>query len=80
MNKIAVAILVRVSTTREETTRQLAELQEYAEKRNYNVVEVCHDETISGSAKEDERRGLRRAEELAREGQINKEREARGQS
>ena len=70
-SKIPVAILVRVSTVRQETTRQISELQQYAAAKDYEVVEVC-EETISGSAADDERHGLRRAEQLARKGKIKK--------
>jgi DNA invertase Pin-like site-specific DNA recombinase len=69
--QIPVAILVRVSTARQETARQIAELQQYAASKNYHVVEVC-EETISGNAHHDDRHGLRRAEQLAREGKIRK--------
>lgn len=67
----AVAILVRVSTGRQETDRQISELRAYAETKGYEVVEVCK-ETISGRADETERTGLHRAEELARAGKVQK--------
>src|SRR5437660_5776305 len=70
-SQIPVAILVRVSTAKQETARQISELQQYAASKNYDVVEVCQ-ETISGSAADDDRHGLRRAEELARDGKIRK--------
>ena len=69
--KTPVAILVRVSTIKQETARQVSELQAYAQSKKYNVVAVCH-ETISGSAGNGERHGLRRAEELAQAGKIKK--------
>jgi DNA invertase Pin-like site-specific DNA recombinase len=69
--QIPVAIVVRVSTAKQETARQIAELQQYAASKNYDVVEVCQ-ETISGSAADDDRHGLRRAEELARDCKIKK--------
>src|SRR2546423_1628226 len=68
---IPVAILVRVSTAKQETARQISELRQYADGKGYEVLEVC-EETISGSAGNDERHGLRRAEQLAREGKIKK--------
>ena len=40
---VAVAILVRVSTTRQETDRQVAELMEYAEGQGYHVVHVARE-------------------------------------
>jgi DNA invertase Pin-like site-specific DNA recombinase len=69
--KIPVAVLVRVSTVRQETARQISELKQHAADNNYEVVEVC-EETVSGSATDDKRHGLRRAEQLAREGKIKK--------
>lgn len=39
--KIPAAILVRVSTSKQETARQLAELMQYAVGKGYSVVEVC---------------------------------------
>lgn len=69
--RIPVCILLRVSTNRQESDRQLFELSEYAEKKGYEVIEVCQ-ETISGRAAESERSGLNRAEELATEGRIQK--------
>jgi len=69
--KIPVAILVRVSTVKQETARQISELQTYADAKGYEVIEVCR-ETISGQADEHERHGLIRAEELARSGKVQK--------
>lgn len=70
-NSIPVAILVRVSTTKQETDRQVSELAAYAESKGYQVVETCREE-ISGAASEDDRHGLHRVEELARCGAIKK--------
>jgi DNA invertase Pin-like site-specific DNA recombinase len=70
-SQIPVAILVRVSTAKQETARQISELQQYAATKGYGVVEIC-EEMISGRANDDERHGLRRAEQLAREGKIKK--------
>jgi DNA invertase Pin-like site-specific DNA recombinase len=69
--KTPVAILVRVSTIKQETARQVSELRAYAQNKKYKVVAVCH-ETISGNAENGERHGLRRVEELARAGKIKK--------
>jgi DNA invertase Pin-like site-specific DNA recombinase len=69
--KIAVAILVRVSTAKQQTDRQISELLTYAKSKGYKVIEVCR-ETISGTANGDDRHGLRRAAELAMEGKIKK--------
>lgn len=70
-NPIPVAILVRVSTSKQETDRQVSELASFAEAKGYQVVETCKEE-ISGAAAEEERHGLHRVEELARCGAINK--------
>jgi DNA invertase Pin-like site-specific DNA recombinase len=70
-SQIPVVILVRVSTVKQETARQISELKHHATDNNYEVVEIC-EETVSGSATDDKRHGLRRAEQLAREGKIKK--------
>jgi DNA invertase Pin-like site-specific DNA recombinase len=66
-----VAILVRVSSSLQETDRQVSELTAYAESKGYNIVEVLR-EKISGTADQDEREGLNQALELARTGKIKK--------
>jgi len=68
---IPVAILVRVSTQKQETARQLTELTHYAATKGYSVIEVCK-ETVSGDADADARHGLKRVEELAEAGKIRK--------
>ena len=68
---IPVVILVRVSTNKQETNRQVSELTIYADKQGYEVVEICH-EYISGKVQGDQRYGLLRATELAQAGQIKK--------
>jgi DNA invertase Pin-like site-specific DNA recombinase len=69
--KVPVVILVRVSTVKQETDRQISELRGYAKAKGYDIVEICR-ETISGNANGDERHGLRRAEALAIEGKVKK--------
>ena len=69
--KVPVAILVRVSTVKQETSRQISELRVYAASKGYEIVEICQ-ETVSGNANGDERHGLRRAEALALEGRVKK--------
>src|SRR5437764_10718467 len=69
--KIPVVVLVRVSTVKQETARQISELQQHAAAKGYQVVEIC-EEKISGSAQDDDRHGLRRAEELALQGKVKK--------
>ena len=66
-----VVILVRVSTIKQETQRQISELEAYAASKGYEVAEVCR-ETISGRAGDDDRHVLRHVEELARQGKIKK--------
>jgi len=68
---ISVAILVRVSTQKQETDRQVSELSAYAAQKGYDVVEVC-EEQVSGAARESERHGLHRVLELATTGVIKK--------
>ena len=70
-SKTPVAILVRVSTVKQETYRQVSELRAYADAKGYEVIEVCK-ETVSGRADESERLGLNRAEELAVSGKVKK--------
>ena len=69
--KTPVAILVRVSTVKQETARQISELRAYAGAKGYEVVEVC-EETVSGRADVTDRSGLNRAEELALAGTVKK--------
>ena len=69
--KIPVAILVRVSTLKQETDRQVTELTAHAVAKGYEVVEICR-EQVSGMADESDRPGLQRAEELARAGTVKK--------
>jgi DNA invertase Pin-like site-specific DNA recombinase len=69
--RIPVAILVRVSTNKQETDRQVNELTKHAKSKGYEIVEIC-EETISGGAEQDQRHGLNRVEEIARAGQIKK--------
>jgi DNA invertase Pin-like site-specific DNA recombinase len=70
-NPIPVAIVCRVSSSKQQTDRQIQELQDYAKAQGYEVVEVLQ-ETISGKADQAEREGLIRCEELARTGKIKK--------
>ena len=68
---VPVAILVRVSTSKQETARQLHELTDYAESKGDTVIEVCR-ETISGDSESDQQQGLQGIEELAGAGKIRK--------
>jgi len=65
-----VAILVRVSTKKQETDRQISELRLVATSRDWEVVEVVEEAGVSGSS--DERPGLERILELAQAKKIKK--------
>ena len=54
---VPVCILVRVSTVRQESARQVNELRTVAESKGWEVVEVCK-ETITGRATAEERKEL----------------------
>lgn len=69
---LPVAILVRVSTSKQETSRQVSELREVAKTRGWQVVAVCEEAGVSGVAHEDERHGLHDVVELATAGKIKK--------
>ena len=70
MNTIPVAILVRVSTAKQETERQISELQTVAAAKGWTVAEVIREHGVSGSSRN--RPGLARAIELAESGEIKK--------
>ena len=70
-NKTKVAVLVRVSTLRQETDRQVSELLNYAKAKGYEVIEICR-EQVSGNANEEHRHGLMRAQELAQSSAVDK--------
>lgn len=67
---INVAILARVSTQKQETDRQIHELNQIATSRGWTVVETVFEQGISGTS--DARPGLDRCLELARAGTIQK--------
>lgn len=69
---IPVAILARVSTDKQDTTRQIDELNQAAADQGWQVVEVIDETGVSGKAGEGERYGLARALELAACGSIKK--------
>jgi DNA invertase Pin-like site-specific DNA recombinase len=50
------AIYCRISTTKQNTDRQISELQEYAHRNKMEVVEVIT-ETFSGSKKKSSAKG-----------------------
>ncbi|MDB4646456.1 recombinase family protein [Akkermansiaceae bacterium] len=63
------AILVRVSTSKQDTDRQVSDLKEVAHQRGFETVEICR-EVISGASDADQRLGLHRVLELAVAGEI----------
>jgi DNA invertase Pin-like site-specific DNA recombinase len=69
---VPVAILVRVSTAKQETARQVSELRALADSKGWQVVAVCEEAGVSGRADESARHGLQTVEELARAGKIKK--------
>jgi DNA invertase Pin-like site-specific DNA recombinase len=69
---VPVAILVRVSTAKQETARQVSELRTVAASKGWEVVAVCEEQAVSGRADEDQRHGLHEVEALATAGKIKK--------
>jgi DNA invertase Pin-like site-specific DNA recombinase len=70
--QIPVAILVRVSTAKQETARQVSELKAHAASKGWNVVAVCEELGVSGRADEADRHGLQAVLELAQAGKVKK--------
>jgi DNA invertase Pin-like site-specific DNA recombinase len=71
MEKPKAAILVRVSTKKQDSDRQKHDLVAEAGRRGWEVVEIV-EEVISGLSEADDRKGLARISDLARRGRINK--------
>ena len=69
---IPVAILARVSTDKQDTSRQIHELHQAAAENGWEVIEVIDEAGVSGKATADERFGLVRAQVLASRGIIRK--------
>src|SRR5688572_11609449 len=63
------AIYTRVSTSKQNTDRQLAELMKYAQRNGFEVVTTIS-ETITGTKNKHERPGLEQIFELARKDEI----------
>jgi DNA invertase Pin-like site-specific DNA recombinase len=63
------AIYTRVSTARQNTDRQVAELKDYAHRQGLEVVLVISD-VVTGSSRNVDRPGLQQIFELARKGEI----------
>lgn len=70
-SSIPVAILVRVSTDRQETARQISDLKSVATAKGWDVVEIC-EETVTGRADLEQRGGLQQIEALVATGKIKK--------
>jgi len=68
---IPVALLIRVSTIKQETARQIFELNAVACSKGWTVVETC-EETVSGSANLEDRPAIKRLVQLAAAGKIRK--------
>ena len=66
-----VAIFVRVSKQAQDYERQIADLKHYAERQGYAIVATIA-EKISGSKRNDERRGITELRELVTGGRIKK--------
>lgn len=69
--RIPVAILVRVSTSKQEVARQISELEAVAETNGWEIVETLR-ETVSGNANLEDRPALRRIVQLGDTGKIKK--------
>lgn len=67
-----VVIYLRVSTDKQETENQLIPLKEYANKMNYEIVNVYKDEGISGSKGRDQRPQLDEMLKAANKNQFSK--------
>jgi DNA invertase Pin-like site-specific DNA recombinase len=70
--RVPVAILARVSTDKQNTTRQIQELEQVAAESGWEVVEVVETAGLSGNAKDGDRHDLSRVRELAAGGKIRK--------
>lgn len=69
---VPVALLVRVSTAKQETARQVSELKAAASAKGWRVVAVCEESGVSGRADESARHGLQEALALAEAGKVKK--------
>jgi DNA invertase Pin-like site-specific DNA recombinase len=68
---VPAVVLVRVSTRKQDTDRQVSELRAVADAKDWTVAEVCQ-EQISGTADASERTGLARVRELVEAGTVKK--------
>ncbi len=70
--KVPVAILARVSTDKQDNTRQIHELQQVADENGWEVIETIQTAGLSGNAKNADRHDLGRLRVLAAERKIQK--------
>ena len=70
--KVPVAILARVSTDKQDNTRQIHELQQVADENGWDVVEIIQTAGLSGNARNADRHDLGRLRVLAAERKIQK--------
>lgn len=69
---LPVVILVRVSTAKQETNRQISELKAVADSKGWNVAAICEESGVSGRLDEADRHGLTETLALAEAGKIKK--------
>lgn len=70
--RIPVAILARVSTDKQDNSRQVHELHQAASENGWEVVEVIETAGLSGNASDANRHDLSRIRNLAAKGEIRK--------
>ena len=70
--RVPVAILARVSTDKQDNSRQVHELHQAASDQGWEVVEVIETAGLSGNANEADRHDLNRIRNLAASGEIRK--------
>jgi DNA invertase Pin-like site-specific DNA recombinase len=69
---VPVAILARVSTDKQDNSRQIHELHQAAADNGWEVVEVIETAGLSGNASDENRKDLSRIRDLAAKGEIRK--------
>ena len=70
-NSVRVAIMARISSSRQDISRQLFDLHAFAKSKEWDVVEVCQ-ETCSGNRDIKDRKSFKRILDLAADGKIDK--------
>jgi len=70
-NKIRAAIFVRVSTSQQDTSRQIDDLKQLCAKQGWEVTSVIT-EKVSGNAKNSQRSGLKKLMKLTDTNQVDK--------